>query len=320
MKFTKLVAIMAIAASFIACNNKKSETTLETRKDSTSYALGALQAQGYVGQIKQMQAMKYVDNDMFLKAVDEALNEKPLLDMQQALNVIQNTFRQIQMDSTFTMPEASKGGAMQNIADSFSYAFGANMTGSINKSIEELQLSNDISKDAMYGGIEDVIRDSSIIDEQTSRTLVNEIVQKGQAAKMKANEEKFADNKKAGEDFLEENKKRDGVKTTESGLQYEVIKKGTGASPAATDKVKVHYHGTLIDGSVFDSSVDRGEPITFPLNQVIAGWTEGVQLMKEGAKYKFYIPQDLAYGGQDKGQIKPFSTLVFEVELLEVVE
>src|SRR6056297_1223396 len=143
MKFTKLVAIMALAASFIACNNQKSETTLETKKDSTSYALGALQAQGYVRQIKQMQAMKYVDNDRFLKAVEEALNEKPLLDKQQALNVIQNTFRQIQMDSTFAMPEATKGGEMQNIADSFSYAFGANMTGSVNKGITDLNLSED---------------------------------------------------------------------------------------------------------------------------------------------------------------------------------
>lgn len=122
-----------------------------------------------------------------------------------------------------------------------------------------------------------------------------------------------------GEAFLEENAKREGVITTSSGLQYEVIEEGTGAKPAATDKVKVHYEGTLIDGTVFDSSYDRGEPIEFMLNMVIPGWTEGVQLMTVGSKYKFYIPYQLGYGDRQAGElIKPFSTLVFTVELLDI--
>lgn len=125
--------------------------------------------------------------------------------------------------------------------------------------------------------------------------------------------------KKAGVDFLLENAKREGVKSTESGLQYEVIKKGTGASPELTDKVKVHYHGTLIDGSVFDSSVDRGEPISFPVNGVIKGWTEALQLMSVGDKWKLFIPSELAYGERGAGQqIAPYSALVFEVELLDI--
>ena len=129
---------------------------------------------------------------------------------------------------------------------------------------------------------------------------------------------KYGDTKTQGEQFLAENALKEGVQVTESGLQYEVIKMGKGKKPAATDKVKVHYHGTLIDGTVFDSSVDRGEPITFGLNQVIAGWTEGVQLMPIGSKFRFYIPQELGYGAQQAGSIPPYSTLIFEVELLGI--
>lgn len=123
----------------------------------------------------------------------------------------------------------------------------------------------------------------------------------------------------AGEKFLAENKKNEKVQETASGLQYVVEKEGTGAQPGATDEVTVHYTGKLLDGTVFDSSVNRGEPATFPLNRVIKGWTEGVQLMKEGAKYTFFIPSDLAYGAQGvPNAIPPHSTLIFEVELIKV--
>ncbi|HOO83689.1 MAG TPA: FKBP-type peptidyl-prolyl cis-trans isomerase [Prolixibacteraceae bacterium] len=128
-------------------------------------------------------------------------------------------------------------------------------------------------------------------------------------------------NLKAGQEFLEENAKREGITVTESGLQYEVEKEGEGAKPTATSTVKVHYHGTTIDGEVFDSSVERGEPIEFPLNGVIKGWTEGLQLMSVGSKYKFYIPSDLAYGARGAGgNIGPNSALIFEVELISIVE
>jgi len=129
---------------------------------------------------------------------------------------------------------------------------------------------------------------------------------------------KYGNTKADGEQFLAENALKEGVKVTDSGLQYEVLKQGTGRKPTATDKVKVHYHGTLINGTVFDSSVERGEPITFALNGVIAGWTEGLQLMPVGSKYRFYIPQELGYGARAAGQIPPYSTLIFEVELLDI--
>ena len=131
---------------------------------------------------------------------------------------------------------------------------------------------------------------------------------------------KYGETKAQGEEFLAANKLREGVITTESGLQYEVIKLGKGPKPTADSKVKVHYHGTLIDGTVFDSSVDRGEPIEFSLNQVIKGWKKGVYLMPVGAKYKFYIPQNLCYASRAAGQIPPYSTLIFEVELLGIVK
>ena len=142
--------------------------------------------------------------------------------------------------------------------------------------------------------------------------------QAGEYIQNTMNNIKYGTVKEDGEKFLAENALKEGVITTESGLQYEVLKMGRGKKPAATDKVKVHYHGTLIDGTVFDSSVERGEPITFGLNQVIKGWTEGVQLMPVGSKFRFYIPQELAYGAQEAGSIPPYSTLIFEVELIDI--
>ena len=130
---------------------------------------------------------------------------------------------------------------------------------------------------------------------------------------------KAEENNLLGQAFLEKNALVDGVQTTASGLQYQVLQPGTGtANPTASDEVKVHYHGTLIDGTVFDSSVDRGEPISFALNRVIAGWTEGLQLMVEGEKTRFFIPSTLAYGNRRAGEIQPGSTLIFDVELIAI--
>ena len=131
--------------------------------------------------------------------------------------------------------------------------------------------------------------------------------------------QQIKDNKTLGREFLEQNAKNDSVVQTKSGLQYIVIKEGTGAKPGPTDEVTVHYTGRLIDGTVFDSSVERGEPATFALNKVIPGWTEGLQLMSEGSKYKLFIPSELAYGSKGAGdQILPNSTLIFDVELIKV--
>ena len=148
-----------------------------------------------------------------------------------------------------------------------------------------------------------------------AQSYLNTTMQQLQEKKM---EEQYGDNRRAGEEFLAANKTKEGVVTTESGLQYKVTKMGKGKKPSNADRVKVHYHGTLIDGTVFDSSVERGEPATFRVNGVIKGWTEALQLMPVGSKWTLYIPYDLAYGTQDMGDIKPYSTLIFEVELLGI--
>ena len=156
---------------------------------------------------------------------------------------------------------------------------------------------------------------------EEANKFIGEYFQVIMAEKQKEGEAKGAVVREEGEKFLEENKKKTGVVTTESGLQYEVIKTGDGPKPLPTDKVKTHYHGTLINGTIFDSSVDRGEPVEFPVNQVIKGWTEALQLMPVGSKWKLFIPYQLAYGERAAGpQIPAYSALVFEVELLEIVK
>jgi FKBP-type peptidyl-prolyl cis-trans isomerase FklB len=155
--------------------------------------------------------------------------------------------------------------------------------------------------------------------EQECQNVVSAYMMKNQEALALEKSKEFLPNKEAGEKFLAENKKKDSIVVTASGLQYKIIKLGTGPKPVATDKVKTHYHGTLIDGTVFDSSVQRGEPISFPVTGVIQGWVEALQLMPVGSKFKLFIPENLAYGVRGGGQtIKPYSALVFEVELLEI--
>lgn len=154
---------------------------------------------------------------------------------------------------------------------------------------------------------------------QEAQKIVQEFFAAQEAKQRAAAEERGKVAKAEGEKYLAENAKKDGVKVTESGLQYMVLQEGTGKSPKATDKVVCHYEGMLTDGTMFDSSVQRGEPATFGLNQVIKGWTEGLQLMKEGAKFRFFIPYTLGYGAQGApGAIPPYAALIFDVELIEV--
>lgn len=153
-----------------------------------------------------------------------------------------------------------------------------------------------------------------------AQTLVQNFFQEQEQKQRAAAAEKYKAAKAEGEKYLEENAKKEGVVTLPSGLQYKVLREGNGRKPKATDQVKCHYEGMLVDGTLFDSSLQRGEPATFPLNGVIAGWTEGLQLMQEGAKYRFFIPYHLGYGERGAGaQIPPFAALVFDVELIEVL-
>ena len=178
----------------------------------------------------------------------------------------------------------------------------------------------DLNIDDFSKAIKDVLAGNELA---IAHSEAQKIVQAYFASKAEEQEKEAAAKgamaKAAGEKYLAENAKRDGVITLPSGLQYQVLKEGNGRKPKATDKVKCHYEGMLVDGTLFDSSLQRGEPATFPLNQVIAGWTEGLQLMQEGAKYRFFIPYNLGYGERGAGaSIPPFSTLIFDVELIEV--
>ncbi|WP_455540853.1 FKBP-type peptidyl-prolyl cis-trans isomerase [Prevotella fusca] len=180
--------------------------------------------------------------------------------------------------------------------------------------------AKELNIDDFAQAIKDVISGSELkVDNAEAQKLVQNFFQEQEAKQQAAAAEVGKAAKTAGETFLAENGKKDGVVTLPSGLQYQVLKEGNGKKPSATDQVVCHYEGTLIDGTVFDSSYKRNQPATFGLNQVIAGWTEGVQLMQEGAKYRFFIPYNLAYGERGAGaQIPPFAALVFDVELIEV--
>ncbi|WP_025881628.1 FKBP-type peptidyl-prolyl cis-trans isomerase [Segatella baroniae] len=192
--------------------------------------------------------------------------------------------------------------------DKLSYALGLG----IGRQLSQMGAAEIVAEDFAQA-IKDVLAGAELkVSDGEAQTIVNKFFEEKQNAQAKSA-------KAEGENFLAENAKKDGVVVLPSGLQYQVLKEGTGKQPKATDQVECHYEGTLINGQVFDSSYQRGQTATFGLNQVIAGWTEGVQLMKEGAKYRFFIPYNLAYGERGAGQsIPPYAALVFDVELVAV--
>ncbi len=204
---------------------------------------------------------------------------------------------------------------LTNSVDSMSYALGVDMGDNIADNLKTIP-GGVYNKELFIRAFTESLRgDSTMLlkKEEAKKYFTNYIVE----AQKRENERK----KKKNQEFLDQNKTKEGVKTTASGLQYKVLKLGNGEKPKATDKVKVHYTGKTIDGKVFDSSVERGTPAEFPLNGVIKGWTEGVQLMPVGSKFQFFIPYELAYGERGAGKrIAPFSTLIFEVELLDIIK
>ena len=216
------------------------------------------------------------------------------------------------------------GERLQATEQNFAYGKGLEVGDQLNRMTAEFSkqvLGNDesveLNKQAILLGLTNAIKKEPILIANSNEMVqnrINALQQKEQEEKKQVNAEKIA----AGEKFMAENSTKDGVVTLPDGLQYKVITQGTGAIPTAEDKVKVHYHGTLTDGTVFDSSVDRGEPITFGVTQVIPGWTEALQMMPVGSKWMLYIPYDLAYGDRDGGPIPAYSNLIFEVELLGI--
>ena len=198
---------------------------------------------------------------------------------------------------------------MNELKEKVSYAVGM----SIAESLKSQKLDN-LDLNMLKNGIEDVFENNTF---KVNPSEANELIK---SYMDEANNAAYGENKQKGIDYLKENQKRSEIKTTESGLQYEILTEAEGARPSSTDNVTVHYHGTLIDGTVFDSSVERGTPASFGVHQVIPGWTEALQLMNVGSKFRLHIPQELAYGANPHpgGPIEPFSALIFDVELLSI--
>ena len=287
-KLNIFLVVAVIAASVLSsCNSNSTKLpSLKNQIDSLNYAFGLANGNG----IKQY----YLAAD---SANADSLNAK----IESLLRGMDEGMKGEATDN----PELSELGT--NIGNALKEQKTAGLMGD-----SSLTVDIKLIKQGLINGM----KGSNIqMTAEEAQLYLNTTMQKLQEKRM---QEQNGPNKAAGEVFLKENAKKAGVVTTASGLQYEVIKKGTGALPTDTSRVKVHYHGTLIDGTVFDSSVDRGEPAVFGVNQVIKGWTEALKLMPVGSKYKLYIPQELAYGSQNMGNIKPFSALIFEVELISI--
>ncbi|MGV8137447.1 MAG: FKBP-type peptidyl-prolyl cis-trans isomerase [Mangrovibacterium sp.] len=210
---------------------------------------------------------------------------------------------------------SSKTVTLTNENDSASYALGVLIGQNNKQNLDASPGTKDLNVDILINAFEKQLKgDSSQMDAAKANAMIQKFFEK-------VSTKEAAKNAEEGKTFLEQNKAKEGVITTASGLQYEILKAGEGPKPTADQTVKCHYHGTLIDGKVFDSSVDRGEPATFNVSQVIPGWTEALQLMPVGSKWKLYIPGELAYGERGAGKdIGPNTTLIFEVELLEIVK
>ena len=286
MKKVTFLMALAVAAGMASCTAQSPKADLKTDIDSLSYAIGMARTEG-LDQYLAQQGIDSTQMSEFLKGFNEgaAKIDKKDVAYMAGLQVGQMVSKQW------------VEGFNQQI-------FGNDSTQSISR---ENLLAGFVAGVIGKGGAMDMMK-----AQEYMRTQMD-------AIKEKATAEKYADNKAAGEKFLAENKAKEGVVTTPSGLQYKIITKGNGAVPADSSKVKVNYKGTLIDGTEFDSSYKRNEPATFRANQVIKGWTEALTMMPVGSKWELYIPYDLAYGSRETGsQIKPFSTLVFEVELLGI--
>ena len=287
MKKVSILAAVAIATGLASCTAQAPKATLKTDVDSLSYAIGISQTNGLKDYLSQRMEMDTAYIADFLKGVNDAANKTSKKDQAYLLG--------LQIGSQMAGPQAIKGMNHQLFAD--------DSTMTVNKS------------DILAGVFAGVLNKDMKITPEEAQVLIQKMME---SIKGKAAEKKYADNKAAGEKFLAENKTKEGVKTTASGLQYKVITEGQGEIPNDTCKVKVNYRGKLIDGTEFESTYTRNEPFVTNVGGVIKGWTEALKMMPVGSKWELYIPQELAYGSRDMGQIKPFSALVFEIELLGI--
>jgi len=329
MKITQLAIVLLFGMGFMSCQNSNT-VSIETKTDSVSYVLGAFQGQSMIENFKKAQIDSMIDMDLYFEAFKNAAQGKTLkMDPDSNNKVITTFFQTLQtsnmMAARDTTGMTAKFQPSQSILDSISYLLGADFGKRLTDDFARNGLDTVLSVPIIAKSfVASLSNEDLLLDPKANMPMVDAFFKNWQEEQMKVQEEKMreenADVIRAGEEFLAKNKALDEITETASGLQYEIIKEGKGPKPTFSNTVKVHYHGTFVDGSVFDSSVDRGEPATFGVGQVIKGWTEALQLMPVGSKWKLYIPYQLAYGPQGRGSIPPFSMLIFEVELLEIVK
>ena len=290
MKKVSIFMAIAAAASLASCTAQSPKANMKTELDSLSYSIGMAQTQGLKGYLTGRMDVDTAYMAEFIKGLNEGASKDK-----------KEMAKKVAYMAGIQIGQQINNQMMKGINQEL---FGADSTKTISK------------ENFMAGFIAGTLEKGGMMTMEEAQTYTRTAME---TIKAKALEETYADYKAENEKFLADNKAKEGVKTTPSGLQYKVITEGKGEIPADTCKVKVNYKGTLIDGTEFDSSYKRNEPSTFRANQVIKGWTEALTMMPVGSKWELYIPQELAYGARESGnQIKPFSTLIFEVELLSI--
>lgn len=314
--------IALLATTLVACSGDNEEEggkkeakaiSLKTDQDKWSYAIGHDRAAQVLSpQNPNLEQFKKYKPQL-IEGFKSGYRELNVEEQQKCMTDIQSMLGNTN-GATFNAENAEVG----------CKAYGVYVAASTYLGHKQADILGIVDVDVLKAGFVDGLEGGKVrLNEEERKAAITKLdseVQRLQAEKAEKDAEAFKENKAAGEEFLAQNAKKPGVKVTASGLQYEVIKAGSGAKPTLNSNVTVHYHGTLIDGTVFDSSVDRGQPASFGVGQVIRGWTEALQLMPTGSKYRLYIPQELAYGASPRpgGPIQPFSALIFDVELISI--
>ncbi|HBG56661.1 MAG TPA: hypothetical protein DDX07_01470 [Porphyromonadaceae bacterium] len=324
------MAVMAI--TMVSCGGASTpKTSLKNSVDSVSYAYGVSMAdQGLVQFLEQTGVLVNTSNieydyQMRIASADSTQKEALQKEMAAKIDSVNKINAPKLNDFIKGLTEGMNQKEKSAYANGLSIGvqFSQQMLPQFNSMLFGSDSTKKVNNDQILAGLISVLKNQQLaISKMEANGLIQSEVEKAQAAETARQEEElksqYKDSIAVGDAYMAENAKREGVITLPSGLQYEILRSGNGPLPTDTDQVKVHYHGTLINGTVFDSSVDRGEPAIFGVTQVIPGWTEALKLMPVGSKWRLYIPYDLAYGSTDRGTIKPFSNLIFDVELLGI--
>ena len=336
MKKIKLRALCAFVVGsllLVSCgNNSTPKASLKTETDSISYAYGVnLADQGLLEYLEQLGVIESTTNleyeyQMKISAADSTEKVTLQKELQSKIDSLNKTNAPKLNEFLKGLQEAvnagdKKASYIQGL--SIGNQISEQMLPQFNSIIFAADTTRKVNKDQLLAGLVGTLKNGNLaMTKSEAGDFVQDKIENAQKESQRKNEEdlqsEYQDKIEESKKFLAENAERDEVVALPSGLQYEVIKEGSGALPTANDQVKVHYHGTLLDGTVFDSSIERNEPAVFGVTQVIPGWTEALKLMPVGSKWKVYVPYDLAYGAEDRGEIKPFSTLIFDVELISI--